>query len=165
MPEICPDLQTVLDGVAESAVRLCGADDIAIGLVEGDRLRFCAHAGPLATQVPGRLVRLNRETSITGGAVQDKRIGVGIASGYATLGQIGFEGRFDHAAIGTVTNTAARLCGEAADGRVLVTQRISAAVEGAIHLEPIGDLELKGLVRPIAAYNALREAEPSSARD
>ena len=79
--------------------------------------------------------------------------GVGIAQGYATLGQIGFEGRFDYTAIGTVTNLAARLCAEAKDSQILVTQRVAAAVGGLAELEPLGNLALKGLSRPVAVLN------------
>jgi adenylate cyclase len=79
-------------------------------------------------------------------------LGVGIAQGYATLGKIGFEGRFDYAAIGTVTNLAARLCGEAAGGQILISQRVCAAVEGLAVTEPVGELSLKGFVRPVPAY-------------
>ncbi|MDP3694037.1 adenylate/guanylate cyclase domain-containing protein [Bradyrhizobium sp.] len=68
--------------------------------------------------------------------------GVGIAQGYATLGQIGFAERMDYTAIGTVTNVAARLCGEAKDGQILVGQRVAAAVEGIVALEEIGHLSL-----------------------
>jgi class 3 adenylate cyclase/CheY-like chemotaxis protein len=88
--------------------------------------------------------------------------GVGIALGYATLGRIGFEGRFDYAAIGTVTNLAARLCGEAAGGQILVSQRVQAAVEGLVEGEELGELTLKGFLRPVAAYNliGLRQGDP-----
>jgi adenylate cyclase len=79
--------------------------------------------------------------------------GVGIAQGYATLGRIGFEGRLDYAAIGTVTNVAARLCAEARDSHILVTHRIATEVGDAADLLPIGDLQLKGLSRPIPVYN------------
>ncbi len=79
--------------------------------------------------------------------------GAGIASGYATLGVIGFEGRWDYAAIGTVTNLAARLCGEAVAGQILVSQRIHAAVEHVVDSEPIGTLNLKGFHRSVSAYN------------
>jgi class 3 adenylate cyclase len=79
--------------------------------------------------------------------------GVGIAQGYATLGQIGFSERMDYTAIGTVTNVAARLCGEAKNGQILVDQRVAAAVEDAAPLEDIGNLSLKGLSQPIAVYN------------
>ena len=79
--------------------------------------------------------------------------GVGIAQGYATLGPIGFEGRFDYTAIGTVTNVAARLCGEAKDGQILVTQRVAAAIDSVAELEQLGVIALKGLSRPIAVVN------------
>ena len=79
--------------------------------------------------------------------------GLGIAQGYATLGQIGFGDRMDYTAIGTVTNVAARLCGEAKDRQILVEQRVAAAVEGAASLNAMGNLSLKGLSQPIAVYN------------
>jgi adenylate cyclase len=81
--------------------------------------------------------------------------GVGIAQGYATLGRIGFEGRFDYAAIGTVTNLAARLCGEAEGGEILISQRVYAAVEELVKAEPKGDLPLKGFARPVPAFNIM----------
>jgi adenylate cyclase len=80
-------------------------------------------------------------------------LGVGIAQGYATLGKIGFEGRFDYAAIGTVTNLAARLCGEAAGGQILISQRVYAAVEAFAVADQVGELSLKGFVKPVPAYN------------
>jgi class 3 adenylate cyclase len=79
--------------------------------------------------------------------------GVGIAQGYATLGRIGFEGRFDYTAIGTVINLAARLCGEAQDGQILIIRRIAAAIDRLAELEPLGDLAIKGLSRPVAVLN------------
>ena len=79
--------------------------------------------------------------------------GIGIAHGYATLGRIGFEGRFDYSAIGTVVNLAARLCGEAADGQILIEGKVKAAIEDGSELEPAGELALKGFQRPVAAYN------------
>jgi class 3 adenylate cyclase len=81
----------------------------------------------------------------------DLAVGFGIAQGYATIGAIGFEGRLDYGAIGTVTNLAARLCAEAAGGQILVSQRVAAAVEGLIPVEPVGPLTLKGFARPVAA--------------
>src|SRR6266478_5957599 len=71
--------------------------------------------------------------------------GVGIAQGYATLGRIGFEGRFDYAPIGTVINLAFRLCAEARDGQILVTQRVASAIECQADLEPLGNIAFKGL--------------------
>jgi adenylate cyclase len=82
----------------------------------------------------------------------DLGFGVGIAQGFATLGRIGYEGRFDYAAIGTVTNLAARLCGEADAGQVLVSQRVFSAVEDFTAGEFVGALQLKGFRRPIRAF-------------
>ena len=79
-------------------------------------------------------------------------VGIGIAQGYATLGAIGFEGRLDYGAIGTVTNLAARLCAEAAGGQVLVSQRVAAAVEDVAAVEAVGLLTLKGFARPVPAF-------------
>jgi adenylate cyclase len=79
--------------------------------------------------------------------------GVGIAQGYATLGKIGFEGRFDYAAIGPVTNLAARLCGEANGGQILISQRVYAAVEALALAEPVGELSLKGFAKPVPAFS------------
>jgi class 3 adenylate cyclase/CheY-like chemotaxis protein len=81
--------------------------------------------------------------------------GTGIAQGFATLGKIGFEGRFDYAAIGTVTNLASRICDEARAGQILITQRVYSAVEDLLEVEPIGELTLKGLHRPVTVYNVL----------
>ena len=81
--------------------------------------------------------------------------GVGIAGGYATMGAIGFEGRLEYSAIGTVVNLAARLCGEAGDGQILVSPRIFSKTESRIDVEPVGELSLKGFNRPIPAYNVL----------
>jgi adenylate cyclase len=79
--------------------------------------------------------------------------GVGIAQGYATLGRIGFEERVDYTAIGTVSNLAARLCAEARDCQILLSQRVAATVEGTVTLEEIGNLALKGLSQAVAVYN------------
>jgi len=79
--------------------------------------------------------------------------GAGIAQGYATLGQIGFSERSGYTAIGTVCNLAARLCAEAKDAQILVSSRIASAVEALVRLEDLGTLELKGLRRPVAAFN------------
>ena len=81
--------------------------------------------------------------------------GIGIAHGFATLGTIGFEGRFDYAAIGTVSNVASRLCDEAKPGQILISPRVLMAVEKDITVEPVGDFALKGIRRPLTAYNVL----------
>ncbi|HEY1234465.1 MAG TPA: response regulator [Candidatus Binatia bacterium] len=82
--------------------------------------------------------------------------GVGIAQGYATIGAIGYEGRWEYGAIGNVPNLAARLCGEAKPREILVSQRFLGVVEEWVEAEPRGELVLKGFHRPIAAYNILR---------
>jgi class 3 adenylate cyclase len=87
--------------------------------------------------------------------------GIGIAHGYATLGTIGFEGRFDYAAIGTVSNVASRLCDEAKPGQILISPRVLMAVKDAVTIEPVGEFELKGIRRPIAAYNVVAALPPS----
>ena len=83
----------------------------------------------------------------------DLGFGVGIAHGYATLGRIGFKGRFDYAAIGAVTNLASRLCDEAKDNQILIDGKVCTAVEEIAELEPFQDLKLKGFHRPIKAAN------------
>jgi adenylate cyclase len=79
--------------------------------------------------------------------------GVGIAQGYATLGQIGFSERSGYTAIGTVCNVAARLCGEAKDGQILLAQLVNVALKGSVATEQVGALVLKGLTQPVVAYN------------
>jgi class 3 adenylate cyclase len=85
----------------------------------------------------------------------DLDFGVGIAQGYATLGAIGFEGRWDYGAIGTVTNLAARLCGEAQPGQILISRRMFGTVEDFAEAEPVGELSLKGFSRPVSAFNVV----------
>jgi adenylate cyclase len=85
----------------------------------------------------------------------DIGFGIGIAHGFATLGTIGFEGRFDYAAIGTVSNVASRLCDEAKPGQILISPRVLTKVENAVKVEPVGEFELKGIRRPLAAYNVI----------
>ena len=88
----------------------------------------------------------------------DIGFGIGIAHGFATLGTIGFEGRFDYAAIGTVSNVASRLCDEAKPGQILISPRVLTKVENAVKVEPVGEFELKGIRRPLAAYNVVGSA-------
>jgi class 3 adenylate cyclase len=79
-------------------------------------------------------------------------LGIGIGAGYATLGRIGFEGRYDYGALGPVTNLASRLSTKAGPGQTLISQRVYATVEEAVEAEPVGELELKGFGRPVTAY-------------
>ncbi len=83
----------------------------------------------------------------------DLALGIGIAQDFATLGRIGFEGRFDYAAIGSVTNLAARLCSDAGPWQVLVTDRVLARTEHVAIAEPVGDMQPKGFSRPVRVHN------------
>ncbi len=85
--------------------------------------------------------------------------GIGISHGYATLGTIGFEGRFDYAAIGTVSNVASRLCDAAQPGQILISPRVLLAVENAMTVELAGELTLKGISRPIMVHNVIGHNE------
>jgi adenylate cyclase len=86
----------------------------------------------------------------------DLDFGVGIAQGYATIGAIGFEGRWEYGAIGSVPNLAARLCNEAKPGEILISQRVMGGLETLVEAESVGDLTLKGFHRPVSVYNILR---------
>jgi len=108
-----------------------------------------ARAALMAIAMRDRVAELGVEWRRRG---YDLGIGIGIAQGYATLGAIGFEGRLDYGAIGVVTNLAARLCAEAASGQVLASQRVAAAVEGSVPVEPVGPLSLKGFARPVPVF-------------
>jgi adenylate cyclase len=90
-------------------------------------------------------------------------LGVGIAQGYATIGAIGFEGRWDYGAIGAVTNLAARLCGEARAGQILISAKVAGGVEDLIEAEDVGPLTLKGLARPVRIWSVHGLAGPGRA--
>ena len=89
----------------------------------------------------------------------DLGLGAGIAVGHATLGRIGFEGRYDYGALGRVTNLAARLSDEAASGQILLSQRAYAALEGRVEARPVTELQMKGFPRPVEAYELVRLVE------
>jgi class 3 adenylate cyclase len=88
-------------------------------------------------------------------------LGIGVAKGFATIGAIGFEGRWDYGAIGTVTNLAARLCGEAKPGQILISPRVLPEVEPLAEIEEMGLLAVKGLARPVRAWNVVRLRDPA----
>jgi adenylate cyclase len=106
----------------------------------------------LAVEMRDAVARLAGSWALRGHEIG---FGVGIAQGYATLGQIGFESRFDYSATGTVINLTARLCAEAKNGQILVTQRVAAALGGLADIELLGNIELKGLSRPISVLNVI----------
>lgn len=114
----------------------------------------------MAVAMLGRFGQLAEEWSRRG---FDLQIGIGVAQGHATLGRIGFEGRSDYAAIGSVTNLAARLCEEAGPGRLLISQRVHAATEHLLIAEPAGELSLRGFSRPARAYD-VAGLDPARAR-
>ena len=86
----------------------------------------------------------------------------GIEAGYATLGRIGFEGRFDYGALGPATNLAARLCSHASSGQTPIGQPVFAATEEAVETAQVGSLELKGFGRPVVAYEVRRLRQPAA---
>src|SRR3954454_9455338 len=110
----------------------------------------CERGVKMAVQVRERVIELSAKWKKLG---HDLGFGVGIAHGFATLGRISSEGRLDYTAIGRVVNLAARLCGEAKSGQILVDGKVHTAVETLTEFEPVGELELKGFQRPIAAFD------------
>jgi adenylate cyclase len=112
----------------------------------------CLHAVQMAIAMQERFRSLARGWTQRGFSLS---MGVGIAQGYATIGAIGFEGRRDYGAIGTVNNLAARLCDKAGGGQILVSQRVFARVESSVLAETIGALDLKGFHRPVPAFTVL----------
>jgi adenylate cyclase len=119
----------------------------------------CLRGARMAAAMRDQLKELSIRWRASGHALG---FGVGIAHGYATLGTIGFEGRSDYSAIGTVVNLAARLCAEAGDGHILVDSKVRAALGDAATLEPAGDLTLKGLHRVVPAFylHAIAQLQP-----
>jgi class 3 adenylate cyclase/ActR/RegA family two-component response regulator len=111
----------------------------------------------MAVDMRAAVERLSQEWRRSGYALG---CGIGIAQGYATIGTIGFEGRYDYGTIGSVTNLAARLCAEAANGQVLVSQKVFARIEDRIDAQPAGELTLKGFSKPVGVHAvvAIREA-------
>ena len=93
----------------------------------------------------------------------DLDFGAGIAFGYATCGEVGFEGRSDYAAIGAVTNLASRLADEATAGQILITQRLYAEVEDDVEVESVGEFNLKGFRRPVAAFDVVAVRDRAAA--
>jgi adenylate cyclase len=108
-----------------------------------------ARAVRMAIAIRERFVEIGEEWRRRGHVLT---VGIGIATGYATMGRIGFEGRYDYGGVGNAIILASRLSGEAAAGEILLAQRTFAAVDGAIPAEPAGERQLKGFSRPIGVY-------------
>ena len=109
-----------------------------------------AHAVQMALAMQAKFVPLRAAWKKRG---YDLDLGIGIAQGYATLGAIGFEGRWDYACIGSVTNLAARLCSEAKGGQVLSNQKTLVSLDDAVQGEPLGEILLKGIAQPVSVIN------------
>ena len=157
------ELMRVLREFHDSIGRLVKQFDATVGFLEGDGVQLFFNDPIEIPDAPLRAVRLGcalREEMAELTPLWHKRgydldFGAGIALGYATCGEVGFEGRSDYAAVGAVTNLASRLADEATGGQILIAQRLFAEVEDAIDAEPAGEFTLKGFQRPVAAFNVL----------
>jgi class 3 adenylate cyclase len=143
--ELIPAHEGTLEHFAGDGVMVFFNDPVAVANHELQAVRFA-----LATQE--RLAELAEGWRKRG---TELALGVGIDAGYATLGRIGFEGRYDYGAVGPVANLASRLSTEAKPGQILIGQRLFATVEDAVDAKPAGELELKGFARPVPAYEVL----------
>jgi adenylate cyclase len=157
------ELMRVLREFHGAVGRLVKRFDATVGFLEGDGVQLFFN-DPIEIPDPAlRAVQAGcalREEMVTLTQVWSKRgyeldFGAGIALGYATCGEVGFEGRSDYAAIGAVTNLASRLADEATAGQILITQRLYADVEDAVEVEPCGEFALRGFQRPVAAFDVL----------
>lgn len=154
------EVMSVIRSFHESMGRLIESFDATVGWFAGDGLMVWFN-DPIPCENPAeRAVRMAigmRETMRELRAGWRRRgheldFSVGIALGYATLGRIGFEGRYDYGAVGTVLNLAARLCDEARPGQIVVSRRVLAEVEELVEVEPVGELTLKGFGKPVEAF-------------
>jgi DNA-binding response OmpR family regulator len=157
------ELMSVLGEFHEVIGRLVKRFEATVGFLEGDGVQLFFNDPIEIPDAPLRAVRLGcalREEmaeltprwSMRG---HDLDFGAGIALGFATCGEVGFEGRSDYAAIGAVTNLASRLADEAAGGQILIAQRLYAEVDKDVDVEPAGEFMLKGFQRPVVAFNVL----------
>jgi DNA-binding response OmpR family regulator len=144
--------------------------DATVGFLEGDGVQLffndpievpdaALRAVRLACALREEMAELTPQWHKLG---YDLGCGTGIALGYATCGEVGFEGRSDYAAIGAVTNLASRLADEAAAGQILIEQRLYAEVEDAVEVQPVGEFMLRGFRRPIVAVNVTGVREPGA---
>ncbi len=163
------ELMRVLGEFHDAIGRLVKRFDATVGFLEGDGVQLFFNDPIVIPDAPLRAVRLGcalREEMAQLTPTWKKRgydldFGAGIALGYATCGEVGFEGRSDYAAIGAVTNLASRLADEATGGQILIAQRLYAEVEEAVDAEPVGEFVLKGFQRPVPAFNVLGVREPA----
>jgi adenylate cyclase len=164
------ELMRVLHEFHDAIGRLVRRFDATVGFLEGDGVQLFFNDPIPIPDAPLRAVRLGcalREemTELTPRWKKrgyDLDFGAGIALGYATCGEIGFEGRSDYAAIGAVTNLASRLADEALGGQILIAQRLYAEVEDAVDVEFVGEFTLKGFRQPVTAFNAVTVRETAT---
>jgi adenylate cyclase len=164
------ELMRVLGEFHDTIGGLVRRFDATVGFIEGDGVQLFFNDPVEIPDGALRAVRLGsalREEMAELMSRWRKRgydldFGAGIALGYATCGEIGFEGRSDYAAIGTVTNLASRLADEATGGQVLIEQRLYAEVEDDVDVEPVGAVTLKGFRRPVAAFNVVAVRETAA---
>src|SRR5919106_1920211 len=168
------ELMRVLGEFHDVIGRLVKRFDATVGFLERDGVQLFFNDPIEIPDAALRAVQLGcalREEMAALKPVWAKRgheldVGIGIALGYATCGEVGFDGRSDYAAIGAVTNLAARLADEATGGQVLIAQRLYAEVDQDVDVVPVGEFTLKGFRRPVAAFDvvAVRSAAPEPSR-
>lgn len=150
--------------------RLVRRFDATVGFLEGDGVQLFFNDPVEVPDAALRAVRLGcalraemaELTPLWRQRGYDLDLGVGIALGYATCGEVGFEGRSDYAAIGAVTNLASRLADEARGGQVLIEQRVHAEVAENVDVEEVGAMSVKGFARPIVAFDVRAVREPAT---
>jgi adenylate cyclase len=164
------ELMHVLGEFHEVIGRLVRRFDATVGFLQGDGVQLFFNDPIEIPDAPLRAVRLGcalqeEMTELTPRwrkRGHDLDFGAGIALGYASCGEVGFEGRSDYAAIGAVTNLASRLADEATGGQILIEQRLHAEVEDDVDVEPIGEVTLKGFHRPVVAFRVTAVRERTS---
>jgi adenylate cyclase len=157
------ELMRVLSEFHEKIGSLVTRFDATVGFLEGDGVQLFFNDPIEIPDAPLRAVRLAcdlREEMAQLTPLWQKRghdldLGIGIALGYATCGEVGFEARSDYAAIGVVTNLASRLADAALGGQILIAQRLYAEVADDVEVEPVADLSLPGFQRPVSAFNVI----------
>jgi adenylate cyclase len=164
------ELMRVLGEFHETIGRFVKRFDATVGFLQGDGVQLFFNDPFEIPDAPLRAVRLGcalREEMSELTPQWQKRgynlgFGAGIALGFATCGEVGFEGRYDYAAIGAVTNLASRLADQAAGGQILITQRLHAEVEDVVEVEPVDEMRLEGVRRPVAAFNVVAVRETAA---
>lgn len=144
--ELIPAHQGTLEHFAGDGVMVFFNDPLPVENHELQAIRLALAAQDRFRELAGSWRRRGIELGL----------GIGIEAGYATLGRIGFEGRFDYGALGPVANLASRMSTTAAEGQTLIGQHVFAATEDAVETSPVGTLDLKGFGRPVAAYEVRR---------